>query len=205
MTDPRADSERLSAVIADTLQDHEVTVGELADRVAERGFGLIMIMLAMPTMIPVLVPGTAAVIGALYVILAGQMLIGLRRPWLPRRAREYRLSLSIVQALQRRGIPFLRRIDRLSRPRGVVAEGLVTRAVAVIVLLLGVVLLSPLPFFNTIPALTALVLGIGLVNRDGVFVLLGIVMSAGVFAVTIFGAGALFALLDWFLALGQRR
>lgn len=194
-----SEDQPLSVVIADTLRDQAVTVGELADRAAERGFGLLMVLLALPTMIPVLLPGTAAFIGFLYILLAVQMLIGLRVPWLPARVRKYHLSLGTVQALQQRAVPFMRRIERLSRPRWLTAEALVTRLVAVVVLLLGIVLFSPLPFLNTIPALTVLVLGIGLLNRDGIFLLLGLAMAAGVLTAAVYGAGTLIALYNLIL------
>ncbi len=179
------------------LGSQVVTVGEVADRVAQRGFGLIMSVLALPTMIPVLPPGSAAFIGLLYILLAVQMLIGLPRPWLPVRVRNYRLTSGTLRVLQERGIPLLRRVERLARPRATwVPDALVTRAVAVAVLLLGIVLLSPLPFFNTIPAMTVLILGIGLFNRDALFLLGGLVATAVVVAVAVAGADTLIRLAE---------
>src|SRR5437773_10960704 len=193
-----SEREPLSAIIAEMLGSQVVTVGEVADRVAQRGFGLIMSVLALPTMIPVLPPGSAAFIGLLYILLAVQMLIGLPRPWLPVRVRNYRLTSGTMRMLQERGIPLLRRVERLARPRATwVPDALVTRAVAVAVLLLGIVLLSPLPFFNTIPAMTVLILGIGLFNRDALFLPGGLVATSVVVAVAVAGA-------DTLIRLGER-
>lgn len=191
----------LSAILEETLRAHpEVTVGELEDRVARRGFGLFLVVLALPTMIPILPPGSAATIGLLYIILSVQMLIGLDRPWLPARLRHYRLSSRVLESLHRRGVPFLRKVERFSRPRPLwLDERIVTRIVAVAVLLLGIVLFSPLPFFNTIPALTVLVLGVGLLNRDAIFMLAGLIMAAAVLSAVAFGAGTLYALANWLL------
>ncbi|TMI99848.1 MAG: exopolysaccharide biosynthesis protein, partial [Bacillati bacterium ANGP1] len=61
---------------------------------------------------------------------------------------------------------------------------------------LGIILLSPLPFFNTIPAMTVLILGIGLFNRDALFLVGGLVLSAGVIAVAIAGADTLITLVE---------
>ncbi len=192
-----SEREPLSAIIAEMLGSQVVTVGEVADRVAQRGFGLIMSVLALPTMIPVLPPGSAAFIGLLYILLAVQMLIGLPRPWLPVRVRNYRLTSGTMRMLQERGIPLLRRVERRARPRATwVPDALVTRAVAVAVLLLGIVLLSPLPFFNTIPAMTVLILGIGLFNRDALFLLGGLVATAVVVAVAVAGADTLIRLAE---------
>src|SRR5207249_220058 len=113
-----SEHEPLSAIIAEMLGSQVVTVGEVADRVAQRGFGLMMSVLALPTMIPVLPPGSAAFIGLLYILLAVQMLIGMREPWLPARVRNYRLTSGTMQMLRERGIPLLRRMERLTRQRG---------------------------------------------------------------------------------------
>lgn len=192
-----SEPEALSAIIAETLGARVVTVGEVADRVAQRGFGLIMIVLALPTMIPVLPPGSAAFIGLLYILLAVQMLIGLREPWLPARVRNYRLTSGMLQMLRARGIPLLRRVERLTRRREIwVPDAIMTRAVAVAVLLLGIILLSPIPFFNTIPALTVLVLGIGLFNRDTLFLVGGLAASALVTGLAVAGADTLIALAE---------
>src|SRR5207247_10248563 len=100
------------------------------------------------------------------------MLLGLPGPWLPVRVRNYRLTSGTMRMLQERGIPLLRRVERLARPRATwVPDALVTRAVAVAVLLLGIVLLSPLPFFNTIPAMTVLLLGLRRSHRRALSVL----------------------------------
>src|SRR2546422_654223 len=85
MSRNQAKRELLSAIIAETLDDEVVTLGALADRAARHGFGLLMIVLSLPTLFPALPPGLAPFVGFLYVVLAAQMLIGLERPWLPAR------------------------------------------------------------------------------------------------------------------------
>ncbi|MBI2201912.1 MAG: exopolysaccharide biosynthesis protein, partial [Armatimonadetes bacterium] len=66
MTDDHPAVKPLSGILEDLLrEDESVTVGEITDRVARRGFGLFMIVLALPTLIPVLPPGSAATIGLL--------------------------------------------------------------------------------------------------------------------------------------------
>ncbi|MDQ7819022.1 MAG: exopolysaccharide biosynthesis protein [Armatimonadota bacterium] len=210
MTSPLPpESAPLSTVLAEALGDRDLTVGELADRVAERGFGLIMVVLALPTLIPVLPPGSAATVGLLYIILAAQMLAGLPRPWLPARVRRYRLSAAAVRALRERGLPLLRRVERYSRPRlAGLDQRVVMRVVALAVLLLGVILLSPLPFLNTLPALTVLVLGVGLLNRDAVVLGAGLALTASVVAAAAAGAGALVALVqalaEWLARVRER-
>ena len=190
--------EPLSAILLNELtEDETITLGELRDRLARRGFGLLMILLALPTLIPVLPPGSAAFIGFLYILLSLQMLFGKDEPWLPKRLNRYRLSARVIAALRTRGIPFLRRVERFSRPRPLLLdERIVSRGVAFVVLVLGIVLLSPLPFLNTLPALAVLLMGIGLLNRDGVFIAAGLLLTTVVLLVIGFGLGTLYALLN---------
>ena len=195
----RSEVEPLSVILAQTIADEIVTLGELVDRMARRGFGLLMIVLALPTLIPVLPPGSAAVIGLLYILLSLQMLFGKDEPWLPKRVSRYRLSARTIAALRTRGVPLLRRIERFSRPRPLLLnDRVVSRGVAVVVLVLGIVLLSPLPFLNTLPAMAVLFMGIGLLNRDRVFIAAGLVLTAAVLLVIGFGLGTLYALLSRF-------
>jgi hypothetical protein len=198
----------LSNILEELLREDQppLTVGEITDRVARRGFGLFMIVLALPTLIPVLPWGSAAIIGLLYTLLAIQMLIGLDRPWLPKRMRKYRLSGRVVTGLRTRGVPFLRRIERFSRPRAMVLdERIMLRLVAVVLLVLGVILVSPIPFLNTLPALSAMFLGVGLLNRDGLFLLIGVLLAVTVAAIIAFGGGILFGLFNDLLKWLRRR
>lgn len=189
----------LSAILAEMLRgDDPVTVGELADRVQRRGFGLLMIVLALPTFIPVLPPGVAVVVGLLYFLLGVQMLWGLPQPWLPQRVRAYRLTGRGLRRLRERGVPLLRRLEELSRERPLpIDEGIITRAIAVVMCVIGVILVLPIPFFNTLPALSVLALGVGLLNRDALFLAAGLAIASGAITVVVFGAGALWAVYEW--------
>lgn len=195
------DERPLSSLVEDLLTtegDQSVTVGEIAERIDERGFGLLLILLALPTLVPVLPPGTSGVVGALYGLLAIQMVVGHRRPWLPCRVRAYRLPPRAVEVLRVRGIGILRRMERLSRPRWTpLGDAALLRLCAIFVLAMGAVLFLPLPFLNTLPGLAMLAMGAGLLNRDGILLLFGIGLS--VLVLTLVGASltALRAVLDW--------
>lgn len=197
--------ETLSSILSaalDTNQDSFVTVGEIADRVEERGFGLFLILLALPTMIPVLPPGASAVTGALYALLGMQMLMGMHEPWLPGRIRNYRLSPKALNLLQQRGVRFMQRVERMSRPRWLFAERKpFLRTVALIIIGIGIILFLPLPFMNTLPGLAMAVIGIGFINRDYLFVSTGSLTSLTLIGVVLFFGHLLVQLKDWLLGL----
>jgi len=190
----------LTHVLIDALkEDREVTIGDIVDRIAGRGFGFLLIILALPTLIPILPPGSATLIGLVYVLLAFQILWGAQRPWLPRRVRAYRLSRQAIAKLRQIGVKIFERIERVSRARATFLPDRVTaRVVAVGVLLHGFVLLSPMPFLHTVPAITVMILGVGLLNRDGLLLAVGLMLSVGVLTIVVSSAGVLYAMFHQF-------
>lgn len=182
----------LSDVIEAVLREagaEPLRLGDLIDRTAERGFGLLMLMLGLPMLIPVLPPGSSTIVGPIYAIFAVQMLRGARHPWVPARLRARTLSPKTVAALRARGLPMLRRAERFSRPRGLwLSERAALRLAGIVVFLMGVVLLSPLPFLNTLPAISVMLIGMGLLNRDAAFMLAG--MAVGGVSLGLIGLSA---------------
>ncbi|MFN7017837.1 MAG: exopolysaccharide biosynthesis protein [Fimbriimonadales bacterium] len=185
--------QRLSELFAralDANQDGVVVLGEVLDRAGDRGYGFLLTLLAIPAFIPVLPPGTSGVLGALMTLVALQMLFGLKQPWFPRRWQAKKLSPKVVAALQTRGVALLRKIEKVSHPRGrrLTRSGLILRLSAIIVIGLALVLSSPMPFMNTLPALGVLLIGVGLANRDSyllgagwlVGVVVALIMALGV-------------------------
>ena len=177
-TRTQSSEQRLSEIFARTLDanaDGVVVLGEVLDKAGDRGYGFLLILLAIPAFIPILPPGTSGVLGALMSIVALQMLFGLKQPWFPKRWRNKVLSPKVVQALQTRGVAILRQIERVSHPRGrrFTRNGLILRLSALVVIALALVLSSPMPFMNTLPALGVLLIGVGLANHDLYFLLAG--------------------------------
>ena len=195
----------------DTLADHlaslfgrarhqPVSVGEALDTASEKGFGLLLTLLALPTLIPVLPPGTAAILGAFIAFLGLQRFAGLHRPWVPAFVRRWLIPSRTAHFLLERGIPLLRRLEGRSRPRPASPDGpaaprpgyeLMSRVAALIAAAMGLIMATPLPFLNTLPALVGLLIGVGLVKTDPLFVAAGIGLG-----------GALLAVLGGLLLLG---
>ena len=182
----------------DVRNNSSLSLGELMNRIAERGFGLLYVILALPTLFPLLPPGSAATIGFIYILFGVQMLFGCTSPWLPQRVRNYRLSEQTAHKLRERSVRFFKIMERFSSPRWLFMEKpFILRLVALTVVLLGFILLTPLPFMNTLPAFAVLLLGTGLLNSDGIFLLVGMLISFGLFSFIYFGLSAIFT-TRWF-------
>jgi hypothetical protein len=183
----RDEDERPVSQIVETLLtvdgDLPISVGEIVDRLGERAFGLVLILLAIPTLIPSL-PLASGPIGILFMIGGAQMLAGRRRLWLPSRVREYRVSRRVLDALRLRGVATLRRMERFSRPRHTpFSDVALLRMMAIPTLAMGFILWLPLPLMNTLPGVAMMVIAVGILNEDGVFLLAGCVLAAAVLAI----------------------
>lgn len=181
----------------DGLPPDQLSLDALLDQFGPQGLLLLTALLTLVFLIPVSIPGVSTVFGA------GILLVGvsrlLRRPlWLPARLRTRQLPADRLRQALDRGMVWVARLQKVSRPHRL--PGLVDRRVAETFndagLVLGAVLLMApfgfVPFSNTLPALALLLLAIGLVQRDGVAVLLGHVMNIAsivYFAVLIGGGG----------------
>lgn len=197
--DPSADLP-LSTIIEMALNEAErrpVSLGELIDRTADRGFGLVMLLLGLPMLIPFLPPGSSTVVGPIYAVFAVQMLKGNQRPWVPRRLREWVLPQNTVRALRGRGVPLIRAAERFSRPRKVwLDDRVAVRVVGIIVFLMGVILLSPLPLLNTLPAMSVMLIGMGMLNRDVAFMAAGVAVGGLALGLIGLSAGLILVLIQ---------
>jgi len=175
-----------------------LTLGELMERMEERGFGLVLMLLAIVALIPVLPPGASGVVGMLCIVGSLQMAWGRTAPWLPRRLRSYTLSERILALLRTRGERILQGIEKLSRPRlAPLSDVALLRMASVVVFLMGVVMFLPLPFMNSLPAVSVLATAFGLMNRDGVFVMAGALLAGVVLSLVGASARTLWGFLLW--------
>jgi hypothetical protein len=172
-------SETLGSV-ASSITGSSVTLRQLFAMIGEQGLLLFCILLIIPFLLPVSIPGVSTVFGAVIILISIGVTLN-RVPWLPARLMDREFDAAqLVPALQK-GAQMLTRVDRIIRPRlRALTEGSVINRINGLALLLGGILLifpfGLIPFSNTLPALAILFLSVGILQRDGVFILLGYVM-----------------------------
>lgn len=175
---------RLLRRLADDGGDAGLTLHEIRDRLDERAYGLLILLLSIPCLVPGLY-GVPQVVGLIVILLAGQMLVGREEPWLPRWFLNLRCKGSWLKAMADFAETKLGWIDRLSRPRlRRFADGPGEKLAAVFMILATVTIVMPLT--NTIPSIALALLSVGLIQRDGLFVLAGCAVTTG--WLTILGA-----------------
>ena len=186
-------SVELEQFFFDESRSEQVTLADILNLAEERTFGFLFILLALPSALPIPAPGYSIPFGIVMFVLAMQLMAGRHRPWLPKSWKEKGFGLTQVQKVIKAGLPWLQRIEVLSRPRltpvctsrgGRIVLGL---AIA----LMAMCMMIPIPGTNTLPAIGIFITGFGLLDDDGFISLAGITVCliAGSLAGVILFAG----------------
>jgi hypothetical protein len=174
-------SARLDALAARLVGPEEarVSVGEVVDALGDTGLGLTLLLLMLPVFIAI--PGlpVGIVFGFLVALLGVQILRGADRLRLPRRIRARGLRAGQVRHVLLAALPWLIRAERWLRTGRLAALTAppARRGLAVVLMLLGLALSVPLPFGNHPPALAVVAIGLGLMERDGAAIAVGLVLA----------------------------
>ena len=170
-----AEKQPLSAVLrvlACDLSRERVSVGDLLSALGDRALGALMFVFAVPNVVPT-PPGTSSVLGVPLVFLAAQVTFGLK-PWLPGIISRRSMSREDFHLLISRIAPWLERAEKLLKPRvSVLALPPMEFMVGLICLVLSLVLALPIPLGNMLPAAAISLMALGLLERDGVWILAG--------------------------------
>jgi len=189
----------LQAVRGET---ERITIGDILDALDARAFGLATLIFSIPSIIP-MPPGVPTVVGIALLIVSVQMVLGRHELWLPGFLSKRSFSRPALVSAMEKFAPRLEAIEKIASPRLMFLTGRVgTVLIGLVVLFMALVLILPLPpGGNFPPALACAVLGMGLAERDGVIVLVGLVASiiatAAVSVVTLLFIQSLPEFIDW--------
>lgn len=189
--------ERLKTIIKNLPPD-EVTLAEIRDLLEEDGLLLLTILLTIIFLIPISMPGTSTVFGVAIMLIGVSRLLN-RTLWLPTRFLNRRLPSDRLSECLRRGLRWFHRLERISRShrlKCLTCDGLVGSINNCAIILGSGLLMAPfgfVPFSNTLPALAILFFALGLLQRDGLFILAGHVanfVTIAYFMLLMVGGGA---------------
>lgn len=176
-------SEILQELAAGEGRDR-ISVGDLVQAMQDRAFGALLLVFAFPNILPS-PPGLAAVLGLPLVYLSTQMMLG-QLPWLPKFIANRSMTHGNFVTVVEKGAPWLSRAERLLRQRvSIMTSAPVERMLGMICLIIAVVLMLPIPFGNMLPSLAICLIALGVLERDGIWVMAGVL--GGVIAVTVVG------------------
>lgn len=200
---PRKLSEELAQLQAGTTE-RVMTLREVIYALRGRAYLLLVLLLALPFITPIPLPGLSTPFGLAIALIALRLMLG-QRPWLPKKLQRKELPAGFFGRLFSVAARVLRFLEKFLRPRLVFLTNtaLLNQLHAVLMLVAALALLLPLPipFTNSFPAWTILLLAAGLLESDGLAVLLGyLVFAAGVLYFVLLGeatAGLVQNALEW--------
>jgi hypothetical protein len=180
----RDDDEPFSVQLERWLEaDTPKTFGGLEELFGEKSFAVTILFLMFLPALPLPTGGITHVFEAITALLGAEMVLGARTIWIPARWRNRELG----DTTTRKAIPFmLRRIrwfERFSRPRAtwLFEQRWFLRLLGLVFIALAAAAAFAPPFsgLDTVPALGAVVVALGVILGDVVVLSIGVVIGAG--------------------------
>lgn len=164
----------------------QLRLGDLLADLRQSAFGILLLIAILPAFIPI--PGLAGGIsGPLVMLVGAQLLIGLKRPWLPKFLAKRGPQRKTVTRFSKILTRPLQWVDWLLRPRlqWVLDRRVASAVTGILLVLLGLLLSLPIPFTNYLFGIILLPYMFALLERDGGLMLISWVVGA--ITVLIFG------------------
>lgn len=174
-------------VLLQRLADKPLTLADILEETSERGFSLIIGLLALPFLVPV-PPGVTTLPSLACLLLSLQMALGRRSPWLPRRVAQFRFPKVLMGPL----LGGLRRVSKLmenvARPRWtrIAEHPRIWQLNGLCLSWLAFLLMTPVPFTNQMFSLSILTFVIATLEADGLLMCVGYVFTLAFTAVLFF-------------------
>lgn len=182
-----------------------ISLGELTAALGDRGFGLLVLIFALPNIIP-MIPGVSTVSGVVIALVGLQMMVGRHAPWMPGFVADKSMPREQLAAMVDRTISWVERLERIAQPRWTgMTRGPMHFILGAMFVLLGGILALPLSWVGNFPPGVALVvLSIGMLEEDGLLVAvghaIGIAATLLVLALVAALVAALLASFGWLTA-----
>lgn len=190
--------------VVDGAEGESLTVARIIDAFGERAFGLVLILFSLPNSVPAVPPGVAGVFGTPVLLFGIQMLLGHKRPWLPKSFMRREIPLDKFRKLIDVAEPKLQWLERFCKPRLTQLFGVVgDRAVGLLAVLVAICVLIPFPGTNIPPSAALVIISLAVIEEDGYLLILGSIIAIAGMAYTATVLGASYHLIragltSWF-------
>jgi hypothetical protein len=156
-----------------------ITFEQVISVLQDRAHAIVLIIFCIPFLIPVPTMGMSAPMGLLVMLVGVFIACGLR-PWLPKRALRREIPFATLEHVVAASLKVLTRVEKILKPRLTFLAWPGFRnfvGIALVVAGFIMALPIPLPFANAIPALAIVLLAAGDLERDGLFIAAGYLVT----------------------------
>ena len=183
MTEPHVNTRKISAILAElaaSAAGERVALRDMVEAFGDRAFGIVLLTFSLPNAVGLgVIPGLSAVFGLPQIFVAAQMASGLHKLWLPLWLLERSVARGDFQTMIDRSMPYLLRAERVLKPRlPLLTSYAAERLLGLVFVVLAVIVSLPIPFGNQPPGIAMAILALAWIERDGVWVIVGLVVAA---------------------------
>jgi hypothetical protein len=202
MSDSNHQQKQVSVILEDLFQNHKndesLSFDHLIHVLGRRAFGISAVFFALPSALPLsAIPGFSFVFSLPIIFIAIQIILGRNALWLPKKLGRKQVNVNQIQTLIRKANPWLKRLEKILKPRLAQVSALgMQRVHGIFLLVLAILLSSPIPLSNALFGILIVLLGLGLTENDGILILVTYVLTAIYLAVLVW---LIRYLMNWFL------
>jgi hypothetical protein len=161
-----------------TRKEDNVSLGRILDIIGRQAYGPLLLVIGLMSVSPLaMLPGSTWAFAVLTLLVAVQMALHKKHPWLPESALKFSFPEDKVAGALKKARPWTKAVDKVVKPR---LEFLAHEPWLIAVALLAIVAaiitfpLSLIPFAPIVPGIAVILVGLGVTARDGV--VLGLAM-----------------------------
>ncbi|HTJ97261.1 MAG TPA: exopolysaccharide biosynthesis protein [Rhodocyclaceae bacterium] len=187
MTSTRKHFSSLLLSLPEATSGGPISLALLAQVLGNRSTGALLLFLALPMVLPIPAPGISVVFGVPLTLISAQLLFGRQTLWLPRQLANRSISREQLEAYIKRATPAVHKMEKLVKPRLVpLTRGIALRIVGTMCLVLALIITLPVPLGHLVPGTAISVMALGLIERDGLMILAGLLIGGLALLVVIF-------------------
>jgi hypothetical protein len=163
--------------VVNQSESDKVLIKDLINAMDAAGFGLAIMIFAFGIVIP-LPPPFPSIISIPLILFSSQMVIGFSSPRLPQRFFSLSVKRSVLAMLVKKSSPYIRKVEKILRPRfQFMFYPAFERIIGAFILIFSLFIMLPIPLSNFIPGLGILIMSFGLLGKDGLFAIIGIIIG----------------------------
>lgn len=156
----------------------EISIENLLNQFHERGFGFFLFIIALPAALPIPALGINTIIALPLLLLTAQQAMGFKSVWLPQKWCAKTIKTSKIHAFIEKAKPWVKRLEFFICPRlSFITQGVFSHLIGIAGFFMALSVAVPLPLTNTVPSFGIALMAIGVLMRDGLAVLGGMIIG----------------------------
>ena len=174
--------QKVSSILKEMVQTvppESYSIYQILEQLGKKGLYILCMVLTVPFLLPFSIPGTSIPFGIIIALLGLSLLLN-KKPWLPKKLKNYKVKRHHLIVILERGSHLFARIEKWTGPRlFFLTSNSSMRVMNGVFMILSAILLTlplPLPLSNALPAYGVLFLSTGSLEKDGFLILLGYLM-----------------------------